>query len=717
MKLVKQFFLFIAVSIISFQTIADEGMWLPMHISRLNQADMQKLGLKLTAEEIYSVNKSSLKDAIVQFNRGCTGEIISNEGLLLTNHHCAYGIIQANSSVEKDYLTNGFWAYSKDQEIPAQGVSVSFLVRMEDVTSIILSKVNNEMSYELREQKIRAVSDSLQKINSEDKKYDVTVRNFFDGNEYYMFIYETFNDIRLVGAPPSSIGKFGGDTDNWMWPRHTGDFSLLRVYANKDNQPAEYSVDNVPYKPKHFLPINIKGVEKDDFAMILGYPGRTDRYLTSFGVQQAIEKRFPASVKIRGERLAIMKEYMDESDQVRIQYSSKYARISNYYKNFQGQIKALKANKIIEQKQDLEEKFQKWADASGERKMYYGNALNDIKEGFEIRDKYLLEQVYLSEAVLGSELLSLAGRFYMLNEALEKGESAKADNYAKYLTSYIENHFKDYSLNTDKDITAALLKMYYNDISKENHCAAFTSLVSKSKSDFDLLANNLFGKSIFSSKEKLTAFLKSPSSKVLSKDPAFILINGFINQSENIFEPYANKAEEKINTGMRIFVEGLRKMDTEKKYYPNANFTMRLTYGTVQDYFPRDAVYYNYYTTIEGIMEKEDATNDEFVVPEKLKELYKKKDYGQYGKDGNLNVCFITNNDITGGNSGSPVINANGELIGCAFDGNWEAMSGDITFEPLLQRTIVVDARYILFIIDKYANAQNIINELKIVKN
>jgi hypothetical protein len=445
MKTILISFLSVSLLLVSNSLKADEGMWLPMHIKRLNEVDMQKNGLQLTAEEIYSINNSSMKDAIVQLGNGCTAEVVSKEALLLTNHHCAYGIIQANSTVEHDYLTDGFWAYSKDKEIPAEGLKVSFLVRMEDVTKDILALVSDEMDESTRSSTIYAVLDSLEEKAVEGTHYNARIKSFFDGNEYYMFIYETFTDIRLVGAPPSAIGKYGGDTDNWMWPRHTGDFSLLRVYANAENKPAEYSIDNVPYTPKHSLPISLDGVRKDDYAMVMGYPGSTDRYLTSFGVKNAIEKKYPATVKIRAERLGLMKEDMDVSDEVRIKYASKYAGISNYYKNYQGQIKALTALNVVAQKQNIESKYAKWANASGERQLHFGDALTKIEEGYKELDKYTIDRVYLNEAIFGSEVLLHSYYAIKINDLLVDNEpkSAKVTQAAAAIKEKLYAKFKD----------------------------------------------------------------------------------------------------------------------------------------------------------------------------------------------------------------------------------------------------------------------------------
>ena len=721
----KKFFLLIisliAISRVSFASnVPDEGMWLPMFIDRLNYIDMQKMGLKLTAKEIYDVNNSSLKDAIVIFGGGCTGEMVSNEGLLLTNHHCGYSSIQSHSTVNNDYLKDGYWAKTRDMELPNPGLTVRFLVKMEDVTSTVNSFLNDKMPEKDRTTKIKSVTDSLQKEATKGTSNVAIVRSFFDGNEFYMFVYEVYKDVRFVGAPPSAIGKFGADTDNWMWPRHTGDFSVFRVYMSPDGKPAEYNKDNVPYKPKKFLTVSIKGVKEGDYAMILGYPGSTQRYMTSYGVKLAMEITDPAVVKIRTVKLQIMKEDMDKSDAVRIQYASKYAGTSNYWKFFQGEIRGLKRLDVIKQKKQLEDKFIEWYSAENSRMAKYGNALNDISDAYTNISKYQTETTYLNEAVFrGPEIIGYAARYMVLYTQLvgkdKITDKAKFDDAVKTLKESIDPYFKDYNQATDKKLFASLLKMFNDDVPKDQQPAFLQTINEKYKGDFGKYAEMVFAKSIFTSKDKLNAFLIAPKIKVLDKDPAYQLMKALMDNHMKISEILASFYE-KLSHGNRLFVAGIREMQPDKKFYPNANSTMRLTYGIVKDYFPADAVHYDFYTTLDGVMEKEDPTSDEFMVPAKLKELYKAKDYGRYGENGVMKTCFITNNDITGGNSGSPVLDGNGYLIGLAFDGNWEAMSGNIAFEPELQRTISVDIRYVLFIIDKYAGATNLINEMTLVQ-
>ena len=705
-----------------FYSRADEGMWLPLLIKRLNYSDMQSKGLQLTPEEIYSVNNSSLKDAIVVLNGGsCTAEMISSKGLMLTNHHCAFGVIQANSSTgDKNYLDNGFWAGSYKEELSAEGMTASYLVRMEDVTSRILDGVKNSMDEAERGKKIsQAMRDLIDETEKANEGYEVKVRSFFEGNEYYMFIYETFTDVRLVAAPPSSIGKFGGDTDNWMWPRQTGDFAMLRVYAGPDGKPADYAEGNVPHQPKHHLPISMDGVKESDFAMIMGYPGSTDRYLTSYGVKLAIEKDQPAIVKIREKRLAIMKEGMNTSEAIRIKYASKYAQVSNYYKYFKGQTKGLKRLNVYGKKKAEEDAFTAWVGKDSKRQENYGSALKLVSEAYTGLDDLKLVQTYLNESVFGIEAVLMAWRSGRLHRVLSAEEvDAKALNSnIQSLRERGKGFFKDYHAPIDEKVLAALLKMYHDDIPEKYHPPIMAEIKKKYKGNFEKFAAYVAAKSVFTDEARFNAFLDKPSKKVLDKDPAYRIMNSFLTNYRQNLGPQFSEIYTKLDRGNRLYVAGMREMLPNKKFYPNANSTMRLTYGQVLDYFPRDAVYYNYYTTLKGVMEKEDPKNDEFIVPAKLRTLYEKKDYGQYGENGVMKVCFITNNDITGGNSGSPVINGKGQLIGLAFDGNWEAMSGDIAFENELQRTISVDIRYVLFIVDKFAGAGHLVDEMTLVRN
>jgi hypothetical protein len=699
----------------------DEGMWMPMLISQ-NYDEMKRMGLELTPDMIYSANQSSLKDAIVWFGGFCTGEIISPEGLILTNHHCGYDAIQSHSTVQNNYLANGFWAPNKEAELPCQGLSVSFLVRMEDVTARFKNEIPANLPEDQRSSKVQQLSAEIVKNATAGNRYTAMVKDMFYGNEYYLFVYEEFNDVRLVGTPPESVGKYGGDTDNWMWPRHTGDFSLFRVYADKDGKPAAYSKDNVPYKPKHFLPVSIEGIKPNDFAMIFGFPGRTNRYLVSESIKMALELTNPARILLRDTRLKIWKEDMDANPAVRIQYASKYARIANYWKYFIGQNKGLKRLRTVEQKQKLEKEFNAWAAANPERQAKYGSVVDNLKKAVENFKPYATGFVYLNEALFAPEILSLAAQSQSLAQTLPQDKKVARNEEAiakavKEFKATADEHFKDYYLPTDKKVFAKLLKMYHDDVPKDQQPAVFNDIVVKKyKGDFNKFADDVFAKSIFADKAKLETFLQKPEYAVLAKDPAWSFANACIQHAATKVRPPYFAYETEIAKWGRLYTQGLREWQSDKKFYPDANSTLRLTYGKVKDYKPMDAVHYDYITYLDGVIEKEDPSNPEFVVPQKLSELYRNKDYGRYAdKTGRLPVCFITDNDITGGNSGSPVIDGKGRLIGLAFDGNWEAMTGDLVFDPELKRTINVDIRYVLFIIDKYAGATNLINEMKIV--
>ncbi len=700
----------------------DEGMWLPLLVQKLNIKKMQAMGLKLTAEDIYSVNKSSLKDAVIALDHGsCTGELISKDGLFLTNHHCGYGEIQAHSSVEHDYLTNGFWTKKRKGELANPEKTVSFLKSVKDVTAEINAKLTADMTEDERANMIRKISKELEEKAMEKAKkegkdwYEAEVSTFFKGNDFYLFVYETFKDVRLVFAPPSSIGKFGADTDNWMWPRHTGDFSMFRIYCDKDGKPAEYSEKNVPYHPNHFFPISIKGVEKDDFAMVMGYPGTTTRYKTSWEVQQTIDNENSIRIKLRGQKQEIMKKDMNSSDKIRIQYASKYSRSTNYYKYSIGQNKGLKALKVVAQKKALEKQLITWINKDKARKEEYAEALDLIKNATKNNDKYDIISNYWFEALYrGAEVLGFAWK-----NITTEGLFSKEEEAVKKLKEEGEKYFKDYNQPTDKAVFVKMMQTYKADIDPEFHPEFFQTVKKDYNGDFNKYADDLYSKSVFTDKERYLKFLDNPELSVLKNDPAVIVAKTSID----VYKLLAQKTaafEADLTKGQRLFVKALREMETDKTFYPDANSTMRLTYGKVGDYSPKDAVRYKHYTTLTGYMEKEDPNNPEFVVFDKLKELYYKKDFGKYGQKNEngeleMRVCFTTNNDITGGNSGSPVINGNGELIGAAFDGNWEAMSGDIAFEPRLQKCINVDIRFVLFIVDKYAGAKHLIKEMEIV--
>lgn len=705
----------LAIAFVLPQAKADEGMWLPLLIKRLNYTDMQAQGLQLSAEEIYSVNNSSLKDAIVSLGGFCTAEVISQKGLLLTNHHCAYSSIQTHSTVENDYLTDGFWARTMAEEKPNKGLYARFLVRMQDVTNDIVSQLTADMTESQRDAKIAELTKVLEEKAMEGTNFKAEVKSFFHGNEFYIFIYNDYTDVRLVGAPPSSVGKYGGDKDNWEWPRHTGDFSMMRVYADANNNPADYSESNVPLTPKHSLPISISGVKQGDFAMVMGYPGSTDRFLTSYGVKEEIDLHQPTVVDIRDVKLEIMSKYMNAEPAVRIMYASKYAQVANYWKYFIGQQEQLKRNKIYEKKKSQEQAFLNWVSKDKTRKAKYESVLKMIDDNTTINGKTVVGNTYLLEAGLtGSDLILFAFRS---ERAIKQGltDESKMESATPGLKAAAKAHFEESFMPLEKEIMAEMLKLYKKNVTVSQLPSFFQLIDNKFKGDIDRFVNELYESSIYASEEKFNAFLAKPSEKTLSKDLGSIVANEliqmyFASQSANA------EANEQLDKGYRLFVEGLRKMNSDKKYYPDANSTMRLTYGTVGDYKARDAVKYDYYTTLEGVIEKMDNSDPEFVVAKKLEELYNAKDYGNYANEkGEMVVNFITNTDITGGNSGSPVINAKGELIGCAFDGNWEAMSGDIAFESEVQRTICTDIRYVLFIVDKYAGATNIIDELNIV--
>lgn len=699
--------------------VADEGMWLPSLIHKLNITDMKKSGLELSADEIYNINSSSLKDAVVALDRGsCTAELISKDGLLLTNHHCGFGEIQSHSSVDHDYLRDGFWAMSREDELPNPKKTVTFLVSVEDVTDKVLADVTENMSESERKKSVNKISSKLQKEAKGDTHYETYVRSFFNSNKYYLFVVETFKDVRLVGAPPQALGKFGGDTDNWMWPRHTNDFSMFRIYSGPDGLPASYSKDNIPYQPKHFLPISLKGVEEGDFAMIMGYPGRTNRYKTSFGVENTMEVVNTVRKEVREKLLEVWGDYMSTSQKARIQYASKYARSSNYYKYSIGQNNGLTNLKVVDKKKAIEKDFTTWVNEDSNRKAKYGSALSYIEESYKDAEDDKA-RTYLTEAFLrGPEIFRFAYKLKPLVKLLEKPEEnkIKIENIITDFKKGTDNYFKDYDAATDQKVVAALLKVYANKNAATFHPSFYATINKKHKGNFDKYAEKLFQKTFFDDKNELNEFLDNPSLKVLKKDMALLAAIDIYTKFAEISK-MVNKGQKKLAVGQRLFVAGLMEMEKDKSFYPDANSTMRLTYGKVLNYTPRDGVTYNYYTSTAGYLEKEIPGDSEFDVPARMKELLLAKDYGQYAdKDGTLHACFITNNDITGGNSGSPVINGKGELIGIAFDGNWEAMSGDIAFEPDLQRCINVDIRFVLWVIDTYAGATHLIDEMTIVK-
>ena len=705
----------IVMMLFAFGARADEGMWLPYSINGQNLADMQRLGCKLTAEQIFSFNQPSLKDAIVQFGGGCTGELISAEGLLLTNHHCGLGQVQAHSSVEHDYLKDGFWARSKDQELPNEGLTVFFLNYIEDVTDAILKGVTDKMSESDRDAKIAENGKRLTTEKKGTRDVRVEIVPFYHGNQYILFVYDVYKDVRLVACPPWGIGKFGADTDNWTWPRHKGDFCMFRVYTAPDGSPAEYSKKNVPMKSKHFLPISLKGVQPGDYAMVLGYPGSTDRYSTSGSVKNVIELEDPAIVACRTTKLEQYRKHMDADPAVFIQYASKQASVSNYWKYSIGQIKQLKRNKVMEKRLEQEQAFRNWANADPARKAKYAGIFDEMDKYWAHQSKYTKALIYHREAGWnGSEAVYFSLRFRQLNNIIESKTASqdKIIERASGMKKAVQDFFKDYNKALDRDVTIAMLNLFYKDVDHSQLPVNLRKVGDKSGGDFTAYVNKAFDKSIFVDENKMNAWLANPKS--LAKDPIFMLMYDILQSYWDLSEQ-AEKVD--CSRADRLYMEGLKEMQKDRNFYPDANFTMRLTYGSVQDYQPADGVTYSYYTTLDGVMAKYKPGDWEFDVPQELIKLWEKKDYGRYAdKNGDLVVNFITTNDITGGNSGSPVIDAQGNLIGLAFDGNWEAMSGDIAFENEVQRTICMDMRYLLFIIDKMANAQNLMQELKIVQ-
>lgn len=709
----KKILLLLTFSLSFLQMKADEGMWLLMLVKRLNGVDMQKEGLRLTPEEIYSVNNSSLKDAIVSFGGYCTGEIVSPEGMIFTNHHCGYGAIADLSTPAKDHLTNGFWAKNKKEELHSKGLYVRFLERMGDATDRINKKLNNDMSAAEREATIAAEYKAIQAENSENGKYTVVVKDFFNGNEFYYFVYRDYTDIRLVGTPPASLGKYGGDTDNWEWPRHTADFSIFRVYGDKNGNPAGYSVDNVPLKPKHFLPISLKGVKPGDFAMIMGYPGRTNRYLTSYGISQLVNKDYPAWVEASKAAMDVMKKYMDKDAATRLGYASQYASVANYWKNRAGTIEAVNKNGTISEKQKLEEKFLRWASLP-ENEATYGTVLNDIRDYYEQVADRGAERNYAAIMQRNARYIAIAYRLGNLFKTYAEQDAQGQAKMKPEVEKAINSFYEHFNTELEGEMLTKLVSLYQARVKKEVQYPALESANPQQ-------LTNMAYSSIFANKQAAINFLSTPSVVKLMGDKFYQWVSTYIAQQKELGEKLAPE-QEVFAKNTRLFLDGLKKSQPEKKFYPDANSTMRLTYGTV-DRLPvrADRNYYgvtdNYYTTMEGLVGKYKKGDEEFDLPQRVLKLYKNKDFGIYAdKAGYMPVNFLSNNDITGGNSGSPVINAEGHLIGVAFDGNSEALSGDIVFEPNLQKTINLDVRFLLWVVDKYAGAKNIIQELKLVK-
>lgn len=690
------------------------GMWIPSLLKGMNENEMKTLGMKLTADQIYSVNKSSLKDAVPQFDGGCTAEVISDKGLILTNHHCGYDNIQSHSTVEHDYLTDGFWAYKMEDELPNKGVVVSFVVRIEDVTTKVIDGVATLTSESEKQKKIQENISNLTKTLPKESWQENSIRTFYDGNQYILFVTETFKDIRLVGAPPSSIGKFGSDTDNWVWPRHTGDFSLFRIYADKNNRPAEYSTENVPYKPKYFFPISAKGVKENDFTMVMGYPGRTQEYLPSYAVEQIVNELNPAKIEVRDAALKVQDGFMRKDNAIKIQYASKYAGIANYWKKWIGETKGLKKSNAIAIKQKFEKDFQEKVTKSG-KQAEYGNLLADFQKNYtEIKDYALARDLFSEIALRNTELLSVGYKLYQLEQILaNKGEQAFNDR-RNNLINGLGDFYKDFNATVDEKVFEQLIGIYSKKYPKQFLPSGLENVDAKT------LSTNVYANSKLVSFDKIKELLTGETKTVLEKmnnDSGFQIIKMMAESYTKNVAPKYDEINLKNIAAQRTYMKGILELSPKSaRIFPDANSTLRVTYGKVKGYKPNDAVYYEPFTTLDGVIEKYVPGDYEFDVPKKLIDLYNTKDYGKYAdKNGKMPVAFIATNHTTGGNSGSPALDANGNLIGLNFDRVWEGTMSDIYYSPEICRNIMVDARYILFVIDKYAGAKNIINELKVI--
>lgn len=714
---IKSFLILGIFATTSFFSRADEGMWMPFMLKN-NYKDMKKMGLKLTPQQIYDINNASLKDAIVHFGGGCTGEVISSQGLILTNHHCGYSYIAELSTPENNYLRDGFWAASFDEELKPKELSVRFLVQMGDVTKRMLAKVNDKMTSAERSAALSDEMKAIQKEFSNNGQYNVQVRAFYEGNEFYYFVYEDFTDVRLVGTPTESVGKFGGDTDNWEWPRHTGDFSLFRVYADQNNKPAPYSKNNVPFKPKHHLPVNIKGYQAGEFSMIMGYPGRTNRWMPAQGVEQNVKFAYPAWVEASKAAMDVIKMFSDGDEKTRLDYASKYSQIANYWKNRQGMIDALTQHKTVERKTSQEAVFNKWANGK-KNKGRYGNVIADINAYYAATNEKARHDNYLSLVTRGSAFSVIAFRLGRnLEQHAKLSDDARETQLAGTVTA-VQEFYEKLNMNLEREMLVNTLNLYVKRVTNYPIIPQLAESKESKTGNVASFVNNLFDNSIFKSEASVMEFLSNPSLEVLEKDPMMIFSKNLVQHLQNNSSPDILAKQEKYNHAFRLMVEGMRKANKKGKFYPDANSTMRLTYGKVRA-LPADArntAPENYYTILEDMVKKHKAGDPEFDLSPKVSDIFNAKDYGPYvDKNGYMFVNFLTDHDITGGNSGSPVVNGKGELIGLAFDGNIEAMAGDVIFDPNLQRTINVDIRFVLLIMDKYAGARNLINELTLVK-
>lgn len=709
-------FLLFAFSLVG-KTLADEGMWLPQLLQALNEKEMKKMGLKINAADIYSISKSSLKDAIVSFGGFCTAEVISEKGLLLTNHHCGFDAIQNHSSLQNNYIRDGFWAYNNGQELPNPGLFATFIVSIEDVTAAALKGVSSSMNEKDRQKLVGSNIDELRNLIKKESYQDILIRAFFEGNKYFMFVTETYKDVRLVGAPPSSIGNFGKDTDNWMWPRHTGDFSMFRIYAGKDNKPADYSPDNVPYKPKRALKISLDGVKEGDFTMVFGFPGRTTEYLHSSAVAQIMNVNDPAKIGIREKALQVLNGFMRKDEAIKIQYAAKYASIENAYKKWKGEVLGLKSSDAVGRKKALEASFEKIVMNSPAMNMAYADLLNKLEQAYKDIEPYGYARDYFTEIVSKVELYGIAMNGSPLFNAYNKGEAAYK-NAVKETTDRLVGLYGEYSPVVDQKLFEALIEMYVKDLNADYVSPILKKLLAENNNSIAAVASKIYGQSLFTSPAKFKTLLDSVAANgngAIAKDIGFVLFNDMLKTYAENVKPKLDEYQNNINQLQRTYMQAQMDVFTQKAFYPDANSTLRLTYGNVKGYKARDAVQFDFYTYLDGVMEKYKPGDYEFDVPQKLLDLYAKKDFGQYAVNGRQPVCFIAANHTTGGNSGSPALDAYGNLIGLNFDRVWEGTMSDVNYNKDICRNIMVDIRYVLFIVDKFAGAKNIISELQLV--
>jgi Peptidase S46 len=715
----KKYLLLLVISISLFvKGFAEEGMWLPQLLQSLNEKQMKKMGMKISAADIYSISKGSLKDAIVSFGGFCTAEVISDQGLLLTNHHCGFDNIQNHSSLQNNYIRDGFWAYNKDQELKNPGLFATFIIRIDDVTATVLNGVTNNLSEKERQSAIDKNIAALRGNVKKETYQDVLIRPFFEANKYYLFVTETYRDVRLVGAPPSSIGNYGKDTDNWMWPRHTGDFSMFRIYAGKDNKPtAGYSADNVPYKPKRSLNISLDGVKEGDFTMVFGFPGRTNEYLHSSAIEQTVKISDPAKIGIRTKALGVIDGFMRKDEGIKIQYAAKYATISNAWKKWQGEVLGLTKTNAVAKRKEYESNFEKIVMSKPEYNVAYIELLKNLKQAYTDIEPYGYARDYFNEIVPRVELWGIAGDMNSLVTAYAKDEATYTKRKEEVLAK-LEESFKEYNAGVDQKLFEALMEMYITDQKAEFISPAFSTMLTEKGKSYTALSEAVYSQTSFNSFDKIKKLLGGSAADAVAAIKADIagqLYADILKTYVTNVSPQLNSIQADINRLQRNYMQAQMDVFSTKAFYPDANSTLRVTYGNVKTYQPRDGVKYDLQTYMEGVMEKYVPGDYEFDLPKKMIDLYNKKDFGRWGVNGRQPVCFIAANHTTGGNSGSPALNADGNLVGLNFDRVWEGTMSDINYDPSICRNIMVDIRYVMFIVDKYAEAKNLIAEMKFV--